>query len=95
MINEKCVHMLVDGHVQGVGFRYFVQQQATALNLTGWVRNRLDDQVEILAQGDESQLQKLVSVVRVGPALANVTSLAVDWSTPVVTYKRFSITPTE
>ena len=95
MTNQKCVHILVDGTVQGVGFRYFVQQQANALNLKGWVRNRLDDKVEILAQGEESQLNNLTAIVRVGPSMANVTSVVVEWSTPVVEFKRFSIAPTE
>ena len=84
MREQKCVHMLVEGTVQGVGFRYFVQQQAHALNLTGWVRNRLDEKVEILAQGDESNLFKLSAIVQVGPPMANITRVTVEWSIPVV-----------
>jgi len=87
--------MLVEGTVQGVGFRYFVQQQAHALNLTGWVRNRLDEKVEILAQGDESNLFKLSAIVQVGPPMANITRVTVEWSIPVVEFKRFSIAPSE
>jgi len=95
MSEQKCVHMLVEGTVQGVGFRYFVQQQAIALNLTGWVRNRLDEKVEILAQGDESSLFKLSAIVRVGPPMANITHVTEEWSIPVVEFKRFSIAPSE
>ncbi len=91
----KCAHILVNGTVQGVGFRFFVKQQADALELTGWVRNRLDEKVEILVQGEEHQLEKFISVVRVGPSMAIVTDLALEWSTPVMEVKRFSIAPTE
>ena len=43
------LHARLDGHVQGVGFRYFVRQQAEALPITGWVRNISDGRVEVLA----------------------------------------------
>lgn len=87
--------MLVEGSVQGVGFRYFVKQQADTLNLTGWVRNRMDGKVEILAQGDESKLQQLVSAVHIGPSMGYVRNVAAEWSVPVVEFTRFSIAPTE
>ena len=95
MPDSKCVHIIAEGLVQGVGFRYFVQQQAQALNLTGWVRNRFDEKVEILAQGEEIELQKLISLVRVGPSMAHVTNLTTEWSSPVTAYSRFSIASTE
>ncbi len=95
MTEIKCIHLLVEGTVQGVGFRYFVQQQANALSLTGWVRNLMDDKVEILAQGDENKLTQLLAAVRVGPPMAHVTQVTVEWSSPVVFYKRFSIAPSE
>jgi len=87
----KCVHILVEGVVQGVGFRYFVQHQAMALGLTGWVRNRFDDRVEILAQGSETELQHFIALVRVGPSSAIVTDLAIEWSRPSASFQRFSI----
>ncbi len=87
----KCVHILVDGVVQGVGFRFFVQHQAMAIGLTGWVRNRSDDRVEILAQGSETELQHLIALVRVGPSSATVTDLEIEWSRPSTSFQRFSI----
>ncbi len=46
------MHVVVEGHVQGVGYRYFVQEVAAGLNVTGWVRNRMEDgSVEVVAEG--------------------------------------------
>ena len=90
----RCLHMLVSGTVQGVGFRYYVQQQAQDLQLTVWVRNRLDERVEILAVGPLDQLQKLASLVRIGPRNGLVTDLDIEWMPPQQVYTRFSIAPT-
>lgn len=95
MTNIRVVHILAEGLVQGVGFRYFVQQQAQSLNLVGWVRNRHDEKVEILAQGDETALIRLISIVRAGSSMSRVTNLEVRWSAPETEFKRFSIAPTE
>lgn len=94
MTDIKTVHILVDGHVQGVGFRFFVQQVAQELSLTGWVRNRHDDRVEILAQGEEANLFRLIEMVRLGPPSATVTSVETDWLLEAIQYTRFSIAPT-
>ena len=95
MSDIKTVRILIDGHVQGVGFRFFVQQVAQELNLTGWVRNRHDDRVEILAQGDEAKLSRLVEIVRAGPPSATVTNIVTDWSPVETQYSRFVIAPTD
>lgn len=87
------MHILVEGRVQGVGFRYFVKNIATDLHITGWVRNRYDERVEILAQGTASDLTRFVAAVRVGPSSALVTDLVTD-SPPVDSrFDRFSVAP--
>src|SRR5205823_3868625 len=63
------------GRVQGVGFRHFVFGRASALGLTGWVRNRADGTVEVLAHGDDSQQAALREALGEGPPGARVTSL--------------------
>ncbi|HOW91453.1 MAG TPA: acylphosphatase [Anaerolineaceae bacterium] len=89
----KNAHILVEGRVQGVGFRYFVKNLASELRITGWVRNRFDDRVEILAQGTPSDLTRFIAAVRVGPPSAQVTSLETD-SPPIENrFERFSIAP--
>jgi acylphosphatase len=76
------VHIIVEGLVQGVGFRWFVQRQAESLRLGGHVRNLYDGRVEILASGDQGLLQELARAVRVGPRGAHVTDVKIDWLPP-------------
>jgi acylphosphatase len=58
--------------VQGVGFRYFVEQAATALGLSGWVRNADDGSVEVYAAGNAAQLSELAGLLWKGPRWAEV-----------------------
>jgi acylphosphatase len=66
---------IVSGRVQGVGFRWFVQQQAHELNIKGTVKNLINGDVEIIAQGDISTLEDFKSRVRKGPALSRVDTI--------------------
>ena len=61
------LHAVVHGRVQGVGYRYFVLEQAAALELNGWTRNLPDGTVEVLAQGSEEVLQALLVALQRGP----------------------------
>jgi acylphosphatase len=71
----------VHGLVQGVYFRSFVQQQARALGLTGYVRNLPDGvTVEVCAEGDREKLEKLSNRLKVGPPGARVDRIEVSWS---------------
>jgi acylphosphatase len=63
---------VVRGRVQGVGFRYFVERAAARLSVGGYVRNRADGSVEVLAVGGASQLEKLSQALRKGPPIARV-----------------------
>ena len=73
------LHVIVEGGVQGVGFRYFVQETANLLGLSGWVRNRGDGTVEVLAEGERSRLEQLLSALRRGPRSARVMGLNFTW----------------
>ncbi|MDB5674187.1 MAG: acylphosphatase [Sphingomonas bacterium] len=64
--------LLVSGRVHRVGYRDWTVRNARALGLTGWVRNLSDGRVEILADGDEDSLHKLLEALRTGPRLAEV-----------------------
>jgi len=86
------VHIIVEGLVQGVGFRWFVQRRAEALGITGWVRNMYNGDVEIEAEGDRSLLEEFLKEVKVGPHSAHVSNLKIEWmeSKPPY-YERFDI----
>jgi acylphosphatase len=64
--------VVVTGKVHQVGFRDFTIRRAQALGVTGWVRNRTDGTVEILASGEEDAVASLVEACRAGPPLARV-----------------------
>jgi acylphosphatase len=68
-------HFLVRGRVQGVGFRWFVQREAAALELSGWVRNTEDGHVEVVAGGDPAVLDVLRQVLRRGPRGSRVDAV--------------------
>jgi len=70
--------LMVSGRVQGVCFRDWTLSQARALGLAGWVRNRRDGRVEILAKGGEAALAELAARCRRGPPAANVEAVEVS-----------------
>lgn len=57
-------HVLFEGRVQGIGFRYSVRQIATGFDLTGWVRNLPDGRVELLAAGAPAELDAFLQAIR-------------------------------
>lgn len=73
-----CIHFIVSGHVQGVWFRASTQTQAQQLGLTGWVRNKLDGCVEVLACGDRVALEQLHIWLQRGPEQAKVTEVTYE-----------------
>ena len=75
----KQVHVFVRGRVQGVFFRASTQREARRLGLTGWVKNRADGGVEIVAEGEEEGLKDLLGWASHGPTAARVERLDVRW----------------
>lgn len=78
-MEERRVHLMIEGRVQGVGFRYFSYMTGIDLHLKGWVRNRSNGDVEILAQGPNEKLYELIRAARSGPDMAVVTDVDVEW----------------
>jgi acylphosphatase len=74
------VIVVINGCVQGVGFRWYVQRAATTLGLAGEVRNRTDGSVQIEAEGAREALERLVDTARHGPSSADVGQVDVTWS---------------
>ena len=67
------VRLIIQGRVQGVWFRDSTRREAVSLGVFGWVRNRPDGSVEVLAEGREDRVRKLVSWCGQGPPAAKVT----------------------
>jgi acylphosphatase len=69
------LHFLIQGRVQGVGFRWYVHREASELDLRGWVRNTEEGEVEVVASGTAEDLAELRSSLRRGPRGARVDHL--------------------
>jgi len=78
----KSVQVIVSGRVQGVWFRAWTTEQATALGLRGWVRNRGDGTVEAVLSGPADDIDRMVVLLRQGPPLAHVSGLAITVCEP-------------
>ena len=71
-------HLRIHGRVQGVYYRQTMQEQALALQVTGWVRNRLDSTVEAVVCGSPEALERLIEWSRTGPPAALVSEVVVS-----------------
>ena len=85
--------LTISGHVQGVGFRYSMVDEARRLGVTGWVRNRRDGTVEAVIDGEREATEAMLAWVRRGPRGARVTDVRV--SDVAASFTRFEARPTE
>ncbi len=91
-VNRKMqLYVLITGRVQGVGFRNFTQRNAQQLGVNGYAKNLPNGKVEVVAEGDKSQLDALIALLKVGPRYARVDSLHVDERPFTAEYKTFGI----
>lgn len=91
---KKAIHIQITGRVQGVGFRAFVNRQANALGLSGWVRNTRFGTVEALISGPVETVERMLEVCRRGPDWARVEALEILGDGEVVS-GQFEIRSTE
>lgn len=82
---------VIEGSVQGVGFRAFTAEAAQRRHITGWVRNTYEGKVEIFAQGSRSNLEDFLKIIRSGPSLSEITNVICSWSEGSPEYKSFFI----
>jgi acylphosphatase len=87
----KQVQLRVHGRVQGVFFRATAQREARRLGLTGWVRNRKDASVELVAEGEEAGIKDLIAWANRGPSAARVDRVDVRWRSFAGDYHDFRI----
>jgi acylphosphatase len=74
-MSRRAVRLIIRGRVQGVGYRWWATQQAQALGVDGWVRNRADGSVELQAEGEAAAVERLVAACRAGPPAAWVEAV--------------------
>jgi len=86
-------HLKIEGLVQGVGFRYFMQRRARGLGVTGWVRNRSDGSVEAVVQGSVDAVAAMIAQAKQGPRASRVTDVKV--SDAAGQFSDFDTLPTE
>ncbi|MCR4952065.1 MAG: acylphosphatase [Solobacterium sp.] len=85
----KRYHVIVEGRVQGVGFRGFCMLQAQRRNLTGTVRNLTNGMVEVFIQGDEAKIDEFLAAVEKGDRFIRVDNISVKETAVVENEKRF------
>lgn len=88
---QERLQAIVHGRVQGVSFRYYTQRRASALSVTGYVRNRWDGTVEVVAEGPRAELEELLAFLRIGPRAAFVSQVDVQWLSPINAFERFEV----
>lgn len=91
MTDMALLSAKVQGRVQGVFFRAFVQVNAQRLGLSGYVRNLHDGSVEVLAEGRKTQLDKLIEFLKTGPPHAVVREVTEEWSEYTGNFTDFNI----
>jgi acylphosphatase len=87
----KLLQLFVRGRVQGVFFRASAQREARRLGLGGWVRNRVDGSVEILAEGEEQAIRELYGWAQKGPSAARVDRVETRWRSYTGEFSDFRI----
>jgi acylphosphatase len=85
------VHVKINGRVQGVYFRASAVEQARRLGITGWVMNCPDSSVEVVAEGEREELEKLISWCRRGPSGAQVSEVRAEWQASKQEFQNFFV----
>jgi acylphosphatase len=76
---NAAAEILVEGHVQGVGYRDFARRRAAVLGLGGWVMNLRDGRVRVRAEGPRPSIEELVRALEKGPPLSRVVRVEIRW----------------
>lgn len=87
------LEVVVTGRVQGVNFRSYTQREAERLRLRGYVLNRPEGSVEVVAEGERAALEALLAWLHRGPPAARVEQVTPHWATPAGGFARFEVRP--
>lgn len=91
MSDEVRLQAIVHGHVQGVNFRYYTQLRARELGVKGYVRNKWDGTVEVVAEGERAAVEQLLEFLKVGPRAARVQRVDSQWQDPTGQFTYFEV----
>lgn len=84
-------HLIISGEVQGVMFRQETKRRALNLSVKGWIRNRNDGTVEAVFEGEEQDVESMITFCKRGPPRAIVTDVKVELEKYVDEFDRFSV----
>jgi len=85
-------HVWVKGRVQGVGFRAHVEYEARQIGgITGWVRNVGYDTVEAIAEGEKSNVDRFIDMMKHGPRMSRVDESKVEWESVTGEFRSFGV----
>ena len=85
-------HVWVKGRVQGVGFRAHVEYHARQIGgLTGWVRNVGYDTVEAIVEGERSNVERFIEMMKQGPRMSQVDESSVEWENPTGEFREYGV----
>lgn len=87
----KRVRLFISGEVQGVSFRNFVKRNAVLLNLTGFVRNLDDGNVECVFEGEDENINQIIGLCRKGPEMSIVKDINIKSEDYSAEFKDFSV----
>ena len=88
---RSAAEIVVEGRVQGVGFRNFAHRRAEALGLAGFVMNLKDGRVRVHAEGARGLIEELTRLLEKGPPLSRVERVAVRWLPPTRRFSTFDV----
>ncbi|GBD87132.1 acylphosphatase [bacterium BMS3Abin03] len=88
---EARAEIIVNGLVQGVGFRYFVYREAQSLGLNGFVKNLYTGEVLTVVEGDKALIEELIKKIKIGPMHASVKNCFVNWQETKNEFDDFNI----
>ena len=91
MEENKKFKLLVSGRVQGVGFRYFASAKAEIYDIKGYVRNTIDDKVEIICEGVKEAVDLFISEIKDGPSFSSVENVQITEIKDLQDFKFFEI----
>ncbi len=91
-MSDIRAHIMVQGRVQGVGFRWFALNYAEKLGLFGWVRNNFNGSVESEVEGDRSAVEEYITQMKVGPRWSHVSAIDLEYKQYEGKYTHFEVT---